>query len=87
MPASQADGHAEREAALALIEPRADRPGRITLGADLRPLRLPPSRLLGDGLDFPLQARSRLSRCPDATMSRQSRATVNPQSRGAALCS
>lgn len=31
---TQADGHAEREAALALIEPRADRPGRITLGAD-----------------------------------------------------
>jgi hypothetical protein len=31
---TEADGHAEREAALALIEPRADRPGRITLGAD-----------------------------------------------------
>ena len=31
---TQADGQAEREAALALIEPRADRPGRITLGAD-----------------------------------------------------
>lgn len=31
---TQANGHAEREAALALIEPRADRPGRITLGAD-----------------------------------------------------
>ena len=31
---TQADGHAEREAALALIEPRADRPGRITLGGD-----------------------------------------------------
>jgi transposase len=31
---TQADGHAEREATLALIEPRADRPGRITLGAD-----------------------------------------------------
>jgi len=31
---TQADGHAEREAALAMIEPRADRPGRITLGAD-----------------------------------------------------
>ena len=31
---TQADGHAERDAALALIEPRADRPGRITLGAD-----------------------------------------------------
>jgi transposase len=29
-----ADGHAERIAALAMIEPRADRPGRITLGAD-----------------------------------------------------
>ena len=29
-----ADGHAERVAALAMIEPRADRPGRITLGAD-----------------------------------------------------
>jgi len=28
------DGHAERVAALAMIEPRADRPGRITLGAD-----------------------------------------------------
>jgi transposase len=31
---TQADGHAERMAALALIEPRADRPARITLGAD-----------------------------------------------------
>ena len=31
---TQADGHAEREAALALIEPLADRPGRITLGGD-----------------------------------------------------
>jgi transposase len=31
---TEADGQAEREAALALIEPRADRPGRITLGAD-----------------------------------------------------
>lgn len=31
---TQADGHAEREAALAMIEPRADRPGRITLGTD-----------------------------------------------------
>ena len=31
---TQADGHAERVAALAMIEPRADRPGRITLGAD-----------------------------------------------------
>jgi transposase len=31
---TEADGHAEREAALALIELRADRPGRITLGAD-----------------------------------------------------
>jgi transposase len=31
---TEADGHAEREAALAMIEPRADRPGRITLGAD-----------------------------------------------------
>lgn len=31
---TQADGHAEREAALAMIEPRADRPGRITLGGD-----------------------------------------------------
>jgi transposase len=29
-----ADGHAERVAALHMIEPRADRPGRITLGAD-----------------------------------------------------
>jgi transposase len=29
-----ADGRAERVAALAMIEPRADRPGRITLGAD-----------------------------------------------------
>ena len=29
-----ADGHAERIAALAMIEPRADRPGGITLGAD-----------------------------------------------------
>jgi len=31
---TQADGHAERVAALHMIEPRADRPGRITLGAD-----------------------------------------------------
>jgi hypothetical protein len=31
---TEADGHAERKAALAMIEPRADRPGRITLGAD-----------------------------------------------------
>ena len=31
---TRADGHAERVAALAMIEPRADRPGRITLGAD-----------------------------------------------------
>ena len=29
-----ADGHAERVAALAMIEPRADRPHAITLGAD-----------------------------------------------------
>lgn len=29
-----ADGHAERIAALAMIEPRADRPGAISLGAD-----------------------------------------------------
>jgi transposase len=29
-----ADGHAERVSALAMIEPRADRPGRITLAAD-----------------------------------------------------
>src|SRR5215218_11054770 len=31
---TQADGHAERIAALARIEPWADRPTRITLGAD-----------------------------------------------------
>jgi transposase len=31
---TEANGHAERTAALAMIEPRADRPGRITLGAD-----------------------------------------------------
>ena len=31
---TQADGHAERIAALAMIEPRADRPRPITLGAD-----------------------------------------------------
>jgi IS5 family transposase len=31
---TQAGGHAERMAALAMIELRADRPGRITLGAD-----------------------------------------------------
>jgi transposase len=31
---TRADGHAERIAALAMIEPRADRPGRITLAAD-----------------------------------------------------
>ncbi len=30
----RADGHAERVATLAMIDPRADRPGRITLGAD-----------------------------------------------------
>jgi transposase len=31
---TEATGHAERVAALHMIEPRADRPGRITLGAD-----------------------------------------------------
>jgi transposase len=31
---TEAIGHAERVAALAMIEPRADRPSRITLGAD-----------------------------------------------------
>jgi hypothetical protein len=31
---THADGHSERTAALAMIEPRADRPVRITLGAD-----------------------------------------------------
>ncbi len=31
---TEASGHAERVAALAMIEPRADQPGRITLGAD-----------------------------------------------------
>jgi transposase len=31
---TQADGHAERVAALHMIEPHADRPGRITLGGD-----------------------------------------------------
>ena len=31
---TRADGHAERVAALHMIEPRADRPRRITLGAD-----------------------------------------------------
>ncbi len=31
---TRADGHAERVAALHMIEPRADRPGWITLGAD-----------------------------------------------------
>jgi len=31
---THADGHAERNAALAMIEPRADRPARITVGAD-----------------------------------------------------
>ena len=31
---TQADGHAERVAALHMIEPRADRPRAITLGAD-----------------------------------------------------
>ena len=31
---THADGYAERNAALAMIEPRADRPVRITLGAD-----------------------------------------------------
>jgi transposase len=31
---TRADGHAERIAALAMIEPHADRPGRVTLGAD-----------------------------------------------------
>ncbi len=29
-----ADGHAERVAALAMVEPRADRPRAVTLGAD-----------------------------------------------------
>jgi transposase len=31
---TEANGYAERVAALAMIEPRADRPGRLTLGAD-----------------------------------------------------
>jgi hypothetical protein len=31
---TQADGHAERIAALHMIEPRADRPHAVTLGAD-----------------------------------------------------
>ena len=31
---TEANGHAERTAALAMIEKRADRPNRITLGAD-----------------------------------------------------
>jgi len=31
---THADGHAGRNAALAMIEPRADRPSRITVGAD-----------------------------------------------------
>ena len=31
---TEANGHAERVAALAMIEPRADRAGRLTLGAD-----------------------------------------------------
>lgn len=31
---TRADGHAERIAALHMIEPRAERPGRVTLGAD-----------------------------------------------------
>jgi hypothetical protein len=31
---TRADGHAERVAALALIEPHADRPSAITLGAE-----------------------------------------------------
>jgi hypothetical protein len=31
---THADGQAERIAALAMIEPRADRPGHISLGAD-----------------------------------------------------
>jgi IS5 family transposase len=31
---TQAGGHAERVAALAMIEPRADRPRAVTLGAD-----------------------------------------------------
>jgi transposase len=31
---TRANGHAERQAALALIEPHANRPGRITLGGD-----------------------------------------------------
>ncbi len=31
---TRADGHAERVAALHMIEPRAERPRRVTLGAD-----------------------------------------------------
>ena len=38
-----ADGHAERVAALAMIEPRADRPRAITLGARLRMRSCPTS--------------------------------------------
>ena len=36
---TEADGHAERVAALHMIEPRADRPNRITLGGDGRHMR------------------------------------------------
>ena len=45
---TRADGHAERHAALAMIEPRADRPVRITLGADKG---YPPRTSKGSAID------------------------------------
>jgi hypothetical protein len=42
-----ADGHAERIAALHMIEPHADRPQAITLGADKAPPHRRRSRVLG----------------------------------------
>jgi hypothetical protein len=33
---TKADGHSERHPALAVIEPRADRPRRVTLGFDMQ---------------------------------------------------
>ncbi len=41
---TEANGHAERTAALAMIEKRADRPNRITLGADKGRPHPPPAR-------------------------------------------
>ena len=57
---TEANGHAERTAALVIIEKRADRPGRITLGADKGGAcpRAGPGPDPGDAEDFVNELRS-----------------------------